>query len=157
MTSPPLQKVLLREPSSLFRILPSYAVVGRVVLAFWGLFHLSPARGRRSDPATEDRAGAVVISSLFLLSPARGREPASATEDQRESCVRSLWLFLFPPMLSLFHLMLSRVRPAPLSVEQVVHQLPNLAFGRHKSSQRRRAETGQTFFSYSKQTVIGFA
>ena len=132
VTSPPLQKVLLREPSSLFRILPSYAVVGRVVLAFWGLFHLSPARGRRSDPAAEDRAGAVVISSLFLLSPARGREPASATEDQRESCGRSLWLFLFPPMLFLFRLMLSRVRPAPLSVEQVAVQRPNLFFGRSK-------------------------
>src|SRR6266436_3521996 len=125
VTSPPLQKVLLREPSSLFRILPSYAVVGRVVLAFWGLFYLSPARGRRSDPATEDRAGAVVISSLFLLSPARGREPASATEDQRESCGRSLWLFLF-------RLMLSRLRPAPLSVEQVAVQRRNLVFGRSK-------------------------
>src|SRR6266581_3953796 len=110
VTSPPLQKVLLREPSLLFRILPSYAVVGRVVLAFWCRLHLAPVRGRRSDPAS--LGGALVISSLFLLSPPRGRDPASATEDQRESCGRALWLFLFPPMLFLFRLMLSRVHPA---------------------------------------------
>src|SRR6266487_2436367 len=143
VTSPPLQKVLLREPSSLFRILPSYAVVGRVAFAFWCLFHLSPARGRRSDPAS--RGGAVVISSLFLLSPVRGREPGPATEGQRESCGGLLWLFLFPPMLSLFHLMLSRVRPAPFSVEQAAVQPPNLVFGRSKSSQTELAPKGQEF------------
>src|SRR6476620_6778568 len=130
VTSPPLQKVLLREPSSLFRILASYAVVGRVVLAFWCRFHLAPARGRRSDPSSLGEA--LVISSLFLLSAARDREPASAIEDQRESCARWPWLFLFPPMLFLFRLMLSRVRPAPISVEQVAVQQPNLVFGRSK-------------------------
>src|SRR6476660_7808072 len=136
-TSPPLQKVSLREPSSLFRILPSDAVVGRVVLAFWCRFHLAPVRGRRSDPLS--LGAALVISSLFLLSTARRREPAFAAEYQRESCGRSLWLFLFPPMLFLFRLMLflfrlmlSRVRPAPLSVEQVAVQQPNLGFGRRK-------------------------
>src|SRR6476620_7163311 len=132
-TSPPLQKVSLREPSSLFRILPSDAVVGRVVLAFWCRFHLAPVRGRRSDPLS--LGAALVISSLFLLSTARRREPAFAAEYQRESCGRSLWLFLFPPMLFLFRLMLSRVRPAPLSVEQVAVQRPNLVFGRSKSLQ----------------------
>src|ERR1043166_7225118 len=113
-TWPRSRKVLLHEPSSLFVVLPSYARVGRVALAFWDLV-LSLATGRRSDPA--NRGGAVVISSLFLLSPAQGREPASATEDQRESCGRSLWLFLFPPMLFLFRLTLSRVHQALLSVE----------------------------------------
>src|SRR6266480_1518694 len=132
VTSPPLQKVLLREPSLLFRILPSYAVVGRVVPAFWCRFHLAPVRGRRSDPSSLGEA--LVISSLFLLLSARGREPASATEHQRESRGRSLRLFLFPPMLFLFRLMLSRVRPAPLSVEQAAVQRPNLVFGRSKSS-----------------------
>src|SRR6266480_3447366 len=104
VTSPPLQKVLLREPSLLFRILPSYAVVGRVVPAFWCRFHLAPVRGRRSDPSSLGEA--LVISSLFL----------------------------FSPMLFLFRLMLSRVRPAPLSVEQAAVQRPNLVFGRSKSS-----------------------
>src|SRR6266487_1724209 len=73
---------------------------------------------------------ALVFSGLFLLSQppsARGRQ--SGSEPREEAVVIS---FLFR-----FHLMLSRVHPAPLSVEQVVVQRPNLVFDRSKSLQKR--------------------
>src|SRR6266516_3414836 len=71
---------------------------------------------------------ALVFSGLFLLSQppsARGRQ--SGPEPREEAGVISF----------LFHLMLSRVHPAPLSVEQVVVQRPNLVFDRSKSLQKR--------------------
>src|SRR6059058_1069482 len=95
------------------------------------------------------RRVALVVSCLFQLSTARGRGPCRAIEGLVKSWARSLWDFLFRPMLSLFHLtlfhltlflfhlMLSRVRRAPLCVEQVAVQRQNLVFGRSKSSQNR--------------------
>src|SRR6059058_5072154 len=138
----PLQEVLLRQvllclgTSSFFVVLRVYAVFARVALVFSGLFLLSQppsARGRQSGP--EPREEAVVISFLFQLSPEQGPEPGA--ERRLESCGCSLPRSLFRPMLFLFHLMLSRVHPAPLSVEQVVVQRPNLVFDRSKSLQKR--------------------
>src|SRR5216117_1631069 len=102
----PLQEVLLRQvllclgTSSFFVVLRVYAVFARVALVFSGLFLLS-------QPPS-----------------ARGRQ--SGAERREESCGCSLPRSLFRPMLFLFHLMLSRVHPDPLSVEQVVVQRPNL-------------------------------
>ena len=60
-TQPPWQ------PSSLFVILRSYAVVGRVALAFWRLLHLCPAMGRRLDPSTRGEAVVIFVSFCFQL------------------------------------------------------------------------------------------
>src|SRR5436189_3301377 len=73
--------------------------------------------------------------AVFCLKKKQGPEPGA--ERRLESCGCSLPRFLFRPMLFLFHLMLSRVHPAPLSVEQVVVQRPNLVFDRSKSLQKR--------------------
>jgi hypothetical protein len=136
----PLQEVLLRQvllclgTSSFFVVLRVYAVFARVALVFSGLFLLSQppsARGRQSGPREE----AVVISFLFQLSPEQGPEPGA--ERRLESCGCSLPRSLFRPMVFLFHLMLFRVHPAPLYVEQVIVQRPNLVFDRSKSLQKR--------------------
>src|SRR5213596_423859 len=129
-----------------FVVLPGYAFFRRVALVvscFFQLFQLpqlAPAIGRESG--AEPRGEAVAFSCLFQLSTARGRGPCRAIEGLVKSWARSLWDFLFRPMLSLFHLilfhlMLSRVRRAPLCVEQVAVQRPNLVFGRSKSSPNR--------------------
>src|SRR6266516_2933527 len=124
-----------------FVVLPGYAFFRRVALVvscFFQLFQLpqlAPAIGRESG--AEPRAEAVALSCLFQLSTARGRGPCRAIEGLVKSWARSLWDFLFRPMLFLFHLILSRVRPARLCVEQVAVQRPNLVFGRSKSSPNR--------------------
>src|SRR2546421_74046 len=124
-----------------FVVLPGYAFFRRVALVvscFFQLFQLpqlAPAIGRESG--AEPRGEAVAFSCLFQLSTARGRGPCRAIEGLVKSWARSLWDFLFRPMLSLFHLtlfhltlflfhlMLSRVRRAPLCVEQVAVQRLN--------------------------------
>jgi hypothetical protein len=148
----PRQEMLTRETSSFFVVLPAYAAFHRVALVFsclFRLFQLVAARGRES--VSERRGEAVVISCLFQLSPARGQvlpargpELGRPTEGRGEACGRSLCLLPFRRMLSLFHLVLSLfhlvrsgVRPARLSVEQVVVQRPYLVFDRSKSSQKR--------------------
>src|SRR5213080_1437182 len=131
-----------------FVVLPGYAFFRRVVLVvscFFQLFQLpqlAPAIGRESG--AEPRGEAVAFSCLFQLSTARGRGPCRAIEGLVKSWARSLWDFLFRPMLTLFHLTLflfhlrlSRVRRAALCVEQVAVQRPNLVFGRSKSSPNR--------------------
>src|SRR5437667_9107771 len=143
-----LQQVLSGEPFWLFAVLPACAVFRGVVLAFFSLCQRSSARDRRSSPAT--RVGAVVISFLFRLSTARDRERGPVAERWREASWPPLQLAPFRPMLSPFHLMLSRARPGLLSVGQVVVQQSNLVFGRNKSSQKRRARTGQKVFSYQE-------
>src|SRR5262249_40679145 len=132
--------------ASFFLVLPfvlaACALSWRVALAFWPLFYLSPARGRESG--AERRGEAVLFSARIQLSPPRGRESCLARDGRREPRGRSLWGFLFRPMFSLahlmpflVHLMLSRVRPVPLCVEQVVVQRPNLVFGRSKPPQKK--------------------
>src|SRR5439155_24463806 len=130
---------------SFFVVVPAFA-------AFSFLLELAPARGR--EAGADHRGEAVAfsylfqLSCLFQLSPVRRRE--SGAEHRRESCAEhrgessgcSLSLSLFQPMPFLFHLTLSRVRPAPLSVEQVAVQRLNLVFGRSKSSQKRLAGGG---------------
>src|SRR5207247_8995357 len=113
---PVLQRrvLLCRWTCSLFAVLRVYAVFARVALVFSGLFLLSQlpsARGRQSGP--EPREEAVVISFLFQLSPEQGPEPSA--ERRLESCVCSLPRSLFRSMIFLFHLMLSLMRPAPIS------------------------------------------
>ena len=127
------QEILARQ-SSFFVVVPAFA-------AFSFLLELAPARGR--EAGAEHRGEAVAFSCLFQLSTVRRRE--SGAEQRRESCAEhrrefggcSLSLSLCQPTLSPFHPTLSRVRPAPLSVEQVAVQRPNLVFGRSKSSQMR--------------------
>src|SRR6266542_423700 len=124
---------LKKQPQEILPTQTSFFVIVPAFVAFSSLFQLAPAPGRES--ASERRGGAVVFSWLFQLSAGRG--PQFGPERRRESSECSLWLSPFRPMLSLFHLMLSRVCPAPLSVEQVVVRPPNLVFGRSKSSQKR--------------------
>src|SRR5438132_3516885 len=145
------QEILPRQTSSLCPTyaaigavsLPAQAVVGRIALVLPGL-QLLPASGRESGPET--RGEAVVFCGLFQRSLARGR--GSGPERREESFVRSPWLFLFwptlsllRPRLSLFHLTLARVRPAPFSVEQALVQRLNLVFGSSKGSGKSELST----------------
>jgi hypothetical protein len=111
------QEILARQ-SSFFVVFPAF-------VAFSALFELAPALDRESG--AEPRGEAVVFSCLFQLSPVRRQE--SCAEQWPEAPGGSLSVSPFRPMPFLFHLTLSRVRPAPLSVEQVVVQRPNLVFG----------------------------
>ncbi len=118
---------------SFFVVVPSFA-------AFSVLLELAPARDRES--CADHRGEASAFFCLFQLSAVRRRESAAEQRWEpggkyRESSECSLSLSLCQPTLSPFHPTLSRVRPAPLSVEQVVVQRPNLVFGRSRSSQKR--------------------
>src|SRR6266542_2598835 len=144
---PLAQEILLHQTSPTYAafgsvILPIQAVFGGVALVSSCLFQLSSSTSRASWPET--RRQAVVFSCLFQLSPARRREPCPMFGHQEESSGRSQWPFRFSPTRSFFRLPLSLfqlapppVRPAPLFVEQVVVQRPNLVFGRSKSSRKR--------------------
>ena len=141
------------EVAKLFVGLPTDAVFRRGACVSF-LVQLAPARGRESGPEPRGEAvvfsclcqrptgrEAVAVSCLFQLAP--GRDPESSGRSQRPFRFSPtltpfpLTLFLLKLILSPFHLMLSRVRPAALSVEQVVVQRPNLVFGRSKSSQKK--------------------
>src|SRR6266550_1702854 len=150
---PPPQEIPLCQTSSLCPnsapigavSLPAQAVVGRVALVLPGL-QLFPSRGGESGPAS--RRETLEFSFLFQPWPPLRRESRPATEHQEKSSGRWLWIFRFRPTLSPFYLTLCpfhpppslfqlahlRVRPAPLSVEQVVVQRPRLVFGRSRSS-----------------------
>src|SRR5919197_5442782 len=149
---PPPQEILPRQTSQTYAAFRSVIflvrpVFGRVALEFSCPFRLSSSSCRESGTASPREP--VASFCLFPLSSVPGRE--SDPERWQESSERSPWPFLFRPMLSLFQLTSfpvgpplfpfqltrPRVRPAPLSVEQVVVRLLSLVFGRSKSLQER--------------------
>jgi hypothetical protein len=117
-----------KQPGLWQEPLPGYVVPGEPSF-FVALASCQRGPGDQEEPSAETRPGLV---------------------EELEQPWVSRAISLVRPMLSLFRPMLSPGHPTPFSVERVVLQRLNLAFGTSKSAQKESATIEQKFFSYHR-------